>query len=65
MNRYGIVLIKRQRKTLAVTVLIESVNQYPYNWSAWLDLGPCLPSLAAVSSQCSWSYLLELTVKWL
>ncbi|KAF9154726.1 anaphase-promoting complex component apc8 [Linnemannia schmuckeri] len=46
---YGIVLIKRQRKNLAVTVLTESVNQYPYNWSAWLDLGPCLPSLAAIT----------------
>ncbi|KAF9541569.1 Anaphase-promoting complex subunit 23 [Mortierella hygrophila] len=46
---YGIVLIKRQRKSLAVVVLTESVNQYPYNWSAWLDLGPCLPSLAAIT----------------
>ncbi|KAG0375113.1 Anaphase-promoting complex subunit 23 [Mortierella sp. AD032] len=46
---YGIVLIKRQRKNLAVTVLIESVSQYPYNWSAWLDLGSCLPSVAAIT----------------
>ncbi|KAF8933457.1 anaphase-promoting complex component apc8 [Dissophora ornata] len=45
---YGTVLIKRQRKNLAATVLLESVNQYPYNWSAWLDLGSCLPSYAAV-----------------
>ncbi|CAO3572047.1 unnamed protein product [Mortierella alpina] len=45
---YGTVLIKRQRKSLAVKVLVESVNQYPYNWSAWLDLGSCLPSYAAV-----------------
>ncbi|KAF9126726.1 Anaphase-promoting complex subunit 23 [Mortierella sp. 14UC] len=46
---YGIVLIKRQRKNLAMTVLIESVNQYPYNWSAWLELGSCLPSLPAIT----------------
>ncbi|KAI7815865.1 hypothetical protein BC939DRAFT_404660 [Gamsiella multidivaricata] len=45
---YGVVLIKQQRKSLAVVVLLESVNQYPYNWSAWLDLGSCLPSYAAV-----------------
>ncbi|KAF9162243.1 Anaphase-promoting complex subunit 23 [Mortierella sp. AD011] len=45
---YGVVLIKRQRKSLAVTVLVESVNQYPYNWSAWVDLGSCLPSYAAI-----------------
>ncbi|KAF9284673.1 Anaphase-promoting complex subunit 23 [Mortierella alpina] len=45
---YGTVLIKRQRKSLAITVLVESVNQYPYNWSAWLDLGSCLPSYSAV-----------------
>ncbi|KAF9111779.1 anaphase-promoting complex component apc8 [Mortierella sp. AM989] len=46
---YGVVLIKRQRKSLAVTVLVESINQYPYNWSAWLDLGSCLSSYAAVT----------------
>ncbi|KAI1298576.1 Anaphase-promoting complex subunit 23 [Mortierella claussenii] len=46
---YGVVLIKRKRKGLAMKVLIESVNQYPYNWSAWLDLGSCLPSSVAVS----------------
>ncbi|KAG0211353.1 Anaphase-promoting complex subunit 23 [Mortierella sp. GBA30] len=45
---YGTVLIKRQRKSLAVNILTESVNQYPYNWSAWLDLGSCLPTYAAV-----------------
>ncbi|KAF9198947.1 Anaphase-promoting complex subunit 23 [Haplosporangium sp. Z 27] len=46
---YGVVLIKRQRKNHAIPVLVESVNQYPYNWSAWLDLGSCLPSYAAVT----------------
>ncbi|KAG0315645.1 anaphase-promoting complex component apc8 [Dissophora globulifera] len=46
---YGIVLIKQQRKSLAATVLLDSVKQYPYNWSAWLDLGSCLPSYAAVA----------------
>ncbi|KAK3828161.1 MAG: anaphase promoting complex subunit 8 [Benniella sp.] len=46
---YGVVLIKRQRKTFAAEILVESVNQYPYNWSAWLDLGSCLPSYTAVT----------------
>ncbi|KAF9345229.1 anaphase-promoting complex component apc8, partial [Mortierella sp. NVP85] len=47
---YGVVLIKRLRKTVAATILIESVKQYPYNWSAWLDLGSCLPSYTAVKN---------------
>ncbi|KAG0254158.1 Anaphase-promoting complex subunit 23 [Mortierella polycephala] len=45
---YGIVLVKRQRKSMAIKVLIESVNQYPFNWSAWQELGTCLPSYPAV-----------------
>ncbi|KAG0331220.1 Anaphase-promoting complex subunit 23, partial [Podila humilis] len=41
---YGVVLIKLQRKSEALEVLIDSVNQYPFNWSAWKDLGSCLPT---------------------
>ncbi|KAF9979048.1 Anaphase-promoting complex subunit 23 [Actinomortierella ambigua] len=35
---YAIVLTKRNRKQHAATVLVESVRQYPYNWSTWLQL---------------------------
>ncbi|KAG0268902.1 Anaphase-promoting complex subunit 23 [Actinomortierella ambigua] len=35
---YAIVLAKRNRKQHAAAVLVESVQQYPYNWSAWLQL---------------------------
>ncbi|KAF9426999.1 Anaphase-promoting complex subunit 23 [Podila epigama] len=42
--RYGIVLIKMQQKPQALDVLIDSVNQYPFNWSAWKDLASCLPT---------------------
>ncbi|KAF9181942.1 Anaphase-promoting complex subunit 23 [Haplosporangium sp. Z 11] len=46
---YGIVLVKRQRKSMAIKVLIDSVNQYPFNWSAWQELGTCLPTYPAVA----------------
>ncbi|OVA14337.1 Tetratricopeptide TPR-1 [Macleaya cordata] len=35
---YGIVLKEKGRKDLARTVLVESVNSYPWNWSAWSEL---------------------------
>lgn len=35
---YGVVLKKMDRKTEAITVLCMACNQYPLNWSAWLDL---------------------------
>ncbi|KAK9104736.1 hypothetical protein Scep_021580 [Stephania cephalantha] len=35
---YGIVLKERGREDLARTVLVESVNSYPWNWSAWSEL---------------------------
>ncbi|MCL7029266.1 hypothetical protein MKW94_011986 [Papaver nudicaule] len=35
---YGIVLKEKGRKELARTVLVESVNSYPWNWSAWSEL---------------------------
>ncbi|KAF9313690.1 anaphase-promoting complex component apc8 [Podila horticola] len=41
---YGVVLIKMQQKSQALDVLIDSVNQYPFNWSAWKDLASCLPT---------------------
>lgn len=40
---YGLVLKEAQNFTLksphsAHTILVESILQFPYNWSAWLDL---------------------------
>lgn len=35
---YGLVLKEKGNETLARTVLLESVNSYPWNWSAWLEL---------------------------
>ncbi|KAL5212841.1 hypothetical protein ABZP36_023688 [Zizania latifolia] len=35
---YGIVLRDKDCEGLARTVLVESVNSYPWNWSAWLEL---------------------------
>ncbi|KAG0093827.1 anaphase-promoting complex component apc8 [Podila epicladia] len=42
--RYGVVLIKLQQKSQALDVLVDSVNQYPFNWNAWKDLAVCLPT---------------------
>lgn len=39
MSRYGIVLRKCKLDKLAASVLLESVRQYEYNWSAWMELG--------------------------
>ncbi|KAF5796759.1 putative tetratricopeptide-like helical domain superfamily [Helianthus annuus] len=35
---YGLVLKAKVNENLARTVLVESVNAYPWNWSAWLEL---------------------------
>ncbi|KAJ0970665.1 hypothetical protein J5N97_018624 [Dioscorea zingiberensis] len=35
---YGIVLKEKGCENLAITVLVESVNSYPWNWSAWSEL---------------------------
>ncbi|EFJ14516.1 hypothetical protein SELMODRAFT_268860 [Selaginella moellendorffii] len=35
---YGVVLHERDRKSEARAVLCASVNTYPWNWSAWLEL---------------------------
>ncbi|KAF6159826.1 hypothetical protein GIB67_032910 [Kingdonia uniflora] len=35
---YGIILKEKGREDLARTVLVESVNNYPWNWSAWSEL---------------------------
>ncbi|KAL6181522.1 hypothetical protein ACLB2K_048177 [Fragaria x ananassa] len=35
---YGLVLKEKGNRNLARTVLVESVNSYPWNWNAWLEL---------------------------
>ncbi|KAM7475569.1 hypothetical protein LguiB_022812 [Lonicera macranthoides] len=35
---YGLVLKEKGNDNLACTVLAESVNSYPWNWSAWSEL---------------------------
>ena len=50
---YGVVLIKMQQTAKALTVLIESVHQYPYNWSAWLEIASCIPNEESVSAPFS------------
>ncbi|PKI63155.1 anaphase-promoting complex subunit 8 [Punica granatum] len=35
---YGLVLKEKGSENLARTVLVESVNSYPWNWSAWSEL---------------------------
>jgi len=36
--RYGVVLRKRKANQKATEVLLESVKEYPYFWSAWMEL---------------------------
>ncbi|KAJ8109753.1 hypothetical protein OPT61_g7231 [Boeremia exigua] len=35
---YGIVLAKGKNEKLAIDYLLQSVQQYPYNWGAWQEL---------------------------
>ncbi|XP_065876554.1 anaphase-promoting complex subunit 8 isoform X1 [Euphorbia lathyris] len=35
---YGLVLKEKGNQNLACKILVESVNSYPWNWSAWLEL---------------------------
>ncbi|KAI5780918.1 anaphase promoting complex subunit 8 [Geopyxis carbonaria] len=42
---YGIVLQKQKSEDKARQALIKSVNLYPYNWSAWQELGNTLGTL--------------------
>ncbi|KXS21352.1 anaphase-promoting complex subunit Apc8 [Gonapodya prolifera JEL478] len=40
---YGVVLNRLGQKVKASQVLVESINRYPYCWSAWQELAVCLP----------------------
>lgn len=46
---YGIVLRKMKNEEQARSVLITSVKLYPYNWSAWQELGATIGTLSDVS----------------
>ena len=35
---YGVVLRERDKQAEACVMLCASVNSYPWNWSAWLEL---------------------------
>lgn len=45
---YGVVLLKQKNTEEARGALVKSVCLYPYNWSAWLELGSTLGNLADV-----------------
>lgn len=45
---YGIALFKHKNEHDARGALIRSVNLYPYNWSAWQELGATIGNLSDV-----------------
>lgn len=46
---YGIVLAKGKNEQLAIDFLLQSVQQYPYNWGAWQELRSLLGTNEEVS----------------
>jgi len=47
---YGLILKQKGNKTLARTVLVESVNSYPWNWNAWTELQSLCTSVDILNS---------------
>ncbi|KAJ9140376.1 hypothetical protein P3X46_031031 [Hevea brasiliensis] len=47
---YGLVLIEKGNQNLARTVLMESVNSYPWNWSAWSELQSLCTTIEILNS---------------
>lgn len=47
----GVVLRHQKCETEAIDVLIESVNAYPYNWSAWQELLSCFSSMSDLQAR--------------
>ncbi|ORX92888.1 anaphase-promoting complex subunit Apc8 [Basidiobolus meristosporus CBS 931.73] len=39
---YALILLKKNMEQKAVDALVKSLNKYPYNWSAWLELSGCI-----------------------
>lgn len=42
---YGVVLIQQKNEKEAISKLLKSINLFPYNWSAWLELLQCIPTI--------------------
>ncbi|KAK4402358.1 Anaphase-promoting complex subunit [Sesamum angolense] len=47
---YGLVLKEKGNENLARSVLVESVNIYPWNWSAWSELQTLCTTIEALNS---------------
>lgn len=47
---YGLVLKEKGSETLARTVLVESVNSYPWNWNAWSELQSLCSTIDTLNS---------------
>lgn len=47
---YGLVLKEKGSENLARSVLVESVNSYPWNWSAWCELQTLCTTIEALNS---------------
>ncbi|KAI5854374.1 anaphase promoting complex subunit 8 [Tricharina praecox] len=47
---YGIVLQKQKNEEEARGALLKSVNLYPYNWSAWQELGATIGTLTDLNT---------------
>ncbi|KAG6753050.1 hypothetical protein POTOM_043094 [Populus tomentosa] len=47
---YGLVLKNRGNQNLARTVLVESVNSYPWNWNAWTELQSLCTTIEMLNS---------------
>ncbi|KAK4427192.1 Anaphase-promoting complex subunit [Sesamum alatum] len=47
---YGLVLKEKGNENLARSLLVESVNIYPWNWSAWSELQTLCTTIEALNS---------------
>ncbi|AET01800.2 putative acetyltransferase A, auxiliary subunit [Medicago truncatula] len=47
---YGLILKQKGNDTLARTVLVESVNSYPWNWNAWTELQSLCTTVDSLNS---------------
>ncbi|KAL2492860.1 Anaphase-promoting complex subunit 8 [Abeliophyllum distichum] len=47
---YGLVLKEKGSENLARTVLVEAVNSYPWNWSAWSELQSLCTTIETLNS---------------
>ncbi|KAL5061817.1 hypothetical protein RYX36_023554 [Vicia faba] len=47
---YGVILKQKGNENLARTVLVESVNSYPWNWNVWTELQSLCNSVDTLNS---------------